>query len=534
MRKKKKTPSQQPQRAFPSTSEGSKPSLEKILALLLGLLFFCSPLLLWSHFNDSGKLLSSHYFWPKYFLILSGSLLLLSGYCLQLARDPAWRREAFTLLRHSRLPRLLGGLLLLMLFSASTALVKPAAILEITDYGVIFGATLALVHLFRKPLFRRAVSAGLLAALGVAVLIGFLQYFDLTHRFFTPIRSGRKNLYLGSTFANCTAFSHYLVVSYPFLLASLAATVRTLFQVRAGRFDKARMILLLFQAVLAISLPLLLVLAASRAGIITVCIEIVAGLGYGAWHWRQRRRKTALENQKSPENNQRPLPRRLRTALIGGLASILLILCLSLGGTVFRNLNQGGKSTNPVARTTYYRLRKLQRYIGNLASGNLSLKDLFGGRYHLWCNTVNMIRDRPLLGTGPGNWQFYYPYYHQSCPGTRKTFNFRRRALRAHNDYLQLTAEYGIFAGLLLVFIWLRQLYLILRWRTGKRGDADPLRFALGLSWLAFSLVMLVSFPLQRPYTRFLFFTLLALGEALAGNRPTAEPSIAAPEETPA
>jgi O-antigen ligase len=145
-----------------------------------------------------------------------------------------------------------------------------------------------------------------------------------------------------------------------------------------------------------------------------------------------------------------------------------------------------------------------------------------------------MIRDRPLLGTGPGNWQFYYPYYHQSCPGTRKTFNFRRRALRAHNDYLQLTAEYGIFAGLLFVFIWLRQLYLILRWRTGKRGAADPLRFALGLSWLAFSLVMLVSFPLQRPYTRFLFFTLLALGEALAGNRPTAEPAIAAPEETPA
>ncbi|MCB1196722.1 O-antigen ligase family protein, partial [bacterium] len=72
-------------------------------------------------------------------------------------------------------------------------------------------------------------------------------------------------------------------------------------------------------------------------------------------------------------------------------------------------------------------------------------------RLTAWKNTLYMIKSNPLFGVGIGNWQFHYPLYARKG-AVDKDFNEERQAKRAHNDYLQITAELG-FPGIVL-FLW--------------------------------------------------------------------------------
>ncbi|MCG8528886.1 MAG: O-antigen ligase family protein [Opitutales bacterium] len=70
-------------------------------------------------------------------------------------------------------------------------------------------------------------------------------------------------------------------------------------------------------------------------------------------------------------------------------------------------------------------------------------------RLSLWRNTFQIIKDHPLIGTGLGSWNEYYP------KAVAKTKDQRAIALTvlpntAHNDYLQYAAETGL-VGILLI-----------------------------------------------------------------------------------
>jgi hypothetical protein len=65
-----------------------------------------------------------------------------------------------------------------------------------------------------------------------------------------------------------------------------------------------------------------------------------------------------------------------------------------------------------------------------------------GARLLLWQSTIKMALAHPVIGTGWGTFTNYYPAYRDTAEtGTAGFF--------AHNDYLQLAAEGGIFALLL-------------------------------------------------------------------------------------
>ncbi len=66
-------------------------------------------------------------------------------------------------------------------------------------------------------------------------------------------------------------------------------------------------------------------------------------------------------------------------------------------------------------------------------------------RLTLWKETLNYIFDYPLLGTGIGTFKDYYPQY--------KSMPEMRSAEFAHNEFLNLWAELGLFA--LIISIWL-------------------------------------------------------------------------------
>ena len=79
---------------------------------------------------------------------------------------------------------------------------------------------------------------------------------------------------------------------------------------------------------------------------------------------------------------------------------------------------------------------------------------IFQPQYHserLCCmrSCLTMIKERPLIGVGLGNFRYHYPGY--MLPGAKEYF------LHAHNIFLQITVEMGIPG--LLVFLWLLFLF---------------------------------------------------------------------------
>jgi O-antigen ligase len=98
----------------------------------------------------------------------------------------------------------------------------------------------------------------------------------------------------------------------------------------------------------------------------------------------------------------------------------------------------------------------------------VSSKNYFEGRtFHfreyLWRATGQMIKEHPLFGIGPGQWNF-----------TRYRYGVKENELLdSHNGYLQIMAEYGIFAFFFYCLIFL---YGILRgikglWMIYRRSE---------------------------------------------------------------
>ena len=115
------------------------------------------------------------------------------------------------------------------------------------------------------------------------------------------------------------------------------------------------------------------------------------------------------------------------------------------------------------------------------------------GRLDLWRHTWDIIRDRPLLGVGPGNWQYAYPAYARG-----EQVNVTASPSRPHNDFLWIASE----TGLLGLLAYLAVLACIGRfsWDLLKAADPASRTAVLGLSVLALAHLGdgMFNFPRER------------------------------------
>jgi len=136
-------------------------------------------------------------------------------------------------------------------------------------------------------------------------------------------------------------------------------------------------------------------------------------------------------------------------------------------------------------------------------------------RLLIWKTTLEMIKDRPIFGSGIGTFKMNYlvyqaeflknnPYYIQYSGKTRD----------AHNEYLQMWAEIGIiglgiFIGVILMFYGLIMDYLK---KVDNNDDKDKtIVFGLVLGITCFLIHCLFTFPLHVPALGVTFFALLGL-----------------------
>ena len=139
------------------------------------------------------------------------------------------------------------------------------------------------------------------------------------------------------------------------------------------------------------------------------------------------------------------------------------------------------------------------------------------GRIWMWAVTWTMIRDAPWGGHGLGTFGSQFPLYQARAFSRGWSAPFIGNASftsYAHNDFLQLWAELGLF-GLLAsgALIW-----IVLKRGRALAGDSE----ALGC-WAAMISLLVnaaVAFPLHLPTTLMLFVVLTGVVEGAVSKKP--------------
>jgi O-antigen ligase/Tfp pilus assembly protein PilF len=122
------------------------------------------------------------------------------------------------------------------------------------------------------------------------------------------------------------------------------------------------------------------------------------------------------------------------------------------------------------------------------------------GRYKLYNSTFQMIKDKPIIGVGAGNWKVAVWKY-----GLYKDRMGNSFAQRPHNDFLWTWSEGGILAMisyLLLFLIILRESYLRYIISEGKERFLYSLLFSVTVGY---SIISFFDFPMERVPHNILF-----------------------------
>lgn len=135
-------------------------------------------------------------------------------------------------------------------------------------------------------------------------------------------------------------------------------------------------------------------------------------------------------------------------------------------------------------------------------------------RFTAWHGSVEMIRDHPLMGVGPGNWRIKILYYFEGKNVSVDAWNWAR----PHNDFLWVFAEKGIVGFLLFAAIFVLGFHYLFRVIQDRSAQVETFEkiFALCLaSGMAIYLTdSFFSFPYERLEIQALLFVML--GAAVA------------------
>ena len=335
------------------------------------------------------------------------------------------------------------ALLLILCFLSSFFSVHPRsslwAMVLFVNYVVIF---YLIIHTLRT---RSQLRQLIYLIIGVAT---FLSIFGLFKRFganpfpwwdYAGLKGDLPSV--SSTFGNYNHLAGYLEMAIPLILGLFLAG-----------FRGVRLILMIYLTSLMLAA---IILSLSRGG----WIGCLLGLGFMA---------VALATNRYFEH------RKLIAALAGGFLVVALVVLASTPVVErIRTFEQRGETPNFRARVT------------------------------VWGVTVEMIKDHPLLGTGPGTFATVFTKYQP--PG------FASRYFMAHNDYLHFTSEVGL--PLVAILAWM----IIALYRRGFTKLKDPSRLVRGTTLGAMSGITAilfhstVDFNLHIPSNALLFTVLLAI-----------------------
>lgn len=191
----------------------------------------------------------------------------------------------------------------------------------------------------------------------------------------------------------------------------------------------------------------------SRAGWVALVVALATLLFWGSWDWSV-----------------------LWPRLAVGAAAILLVVAV-------------GWSIKPV------RLYVQDTLSGEQKKDGSALRDpTLGGRTLMWQATTPLIKAHPLAGAGPGTWQYLHLKHRPA--------QLQIHADHAHNDILQLIAEYGLIGFAIVAWAFLaffRHVAAMVRHNASSEQRAFAIGSALAVtailvhSWFDFNMHVLAN-----------------------------------------
>ncbi|MBE0663703.1 MAG: tetratricopeptide repeat protein [Bacteroidales bacterium] len=116
-------------------------------------------------------------------------------------------------------------------------------------------------------------------------------------------------------------------------------------------------------------------------------------------------------------------------------------------------------------------------------------------RLNIWKSTIELIKDRPLTGTGAGNWRLNAAYYFDGKFDQVPQLNWAR----PHNDFLWVFAEKGLIGFLLyLAYFGFAFYYLLRIIRRSPKTEDKILALLFFAGIVAYLAVSFFSFPYER------------------------------------
>jgi len=136
------------------------------------------------------------------------------------------------------------------------------------------------------------------------------------------------------------------------------------------------------------------------------------------------------------------------------------------------------------------------------------------GRVASWKRSFILIKEHPLLGVGTGNWKIEVLKYEAPFTETHII------SYKNHNDFIEVTAETGIFGGLAYLSIFILILFSFISIASDRNADEEKMKslFLPAFGIIAYSMDAAFNFPNDRPEIQALFA--MYVGIAIAYSNP--------------
>lgn len=177
----------------------------------------------------------------------------------------------------------------------------------------------------------------------------------------------------------------------------------------------------------------------------------------------------------------------------------LLLLTFLLITIIYSTENPLNKSAITVA----------QRAVSTFDEQDPSIKT----RLLIWRTTLQMIKEKPLLGSGIGTFEMnYLDYQAEILKGNPYYIKYSGKAREAHNEYLQMWAELGLVGlGVFLSIIFIFYNLIINYFKKEHNDKKKIIVLGLLMGITCFLFHSLFTFPLHVPALGSAFFVIMSL-----------------------
>ncbi|TKC03228.1 O-antigen ligase family protein [Pedobacter cryotolerans] len=141
--------------------------------------------------------------------------------------------------------------------------------------------------------------------------------------------------------------------------------------------------------------------------------------------------------------------------------------------------------------------------LGTLAEQNTSETNI---RLAYWKKSIDLIKEKPFIGVGLGNWKLYTPLY------TNTILDDNVFSKHPHNDFIEVAGETGVPNALIYLSIFIIAFYLTVKILSSDRSlEAKTIAIITFAALSGYFVDAFFNFPAERPNIQFLFALALAL-----------------------